>query len=108
MEGGPDQINYDKREVTDWVNKMAQSFAWQWQAGFFNWLWSALEAADDDEARRLWFEELKKLTDDVFEGAVDKAPRRHGRGYKSVVRANGIYWGGLYKKFPDLMEGGNG
>jgi len=104
MEGGPDQLDYGKREVTEWVSKMAEIFTQEWRIHFFDWLWTTLDQPEDLEALRPWFDRLRRLAQVTFEQSVQNSPVRHSRSYRSVVRAEGLFYGGLRKQFPEFLE----
>jgi hypothetical protein len=104
MEGGPDSVEFGKREITTWVGSQARSFSTAWQPIYFEWLWSTLDVENDVAALRGWLQKLKSLARDVLESAFRSAPSRHGRGYRAISRANTIFFGGLYKNFADYME----
>lgn len=104
MEGGPDAVDFKKREITAWVGAQSRSFLTAWQPHYFDWLWSTLDSEGDLTALRPWLQKLKGLAQDVLEAAFRRSPRRNGRGYRAISRANGIFFGGLYKNFADYME----
>ena len=104
MEGGPDSVDFGKREITAWVGSQSRSFLTAWQPLYFEWLWSTLDAEGDVVALRAWLQTLKDIARDVLETAFRKSPSRNGRGYRAISRANGIFFGGLYKNFADYME----
>ncbi|UCF90213.1 MAG: type I-E CRISPR-associated protein Cse1/CasA [Desulfobacterales bacterium] len=104
MEGGPDSVNFGKREISVWVGSQSRSFLTAWQPLYFDWLWTTLDAEDDVAALRPWVQNLKGLARDVLEKAFRSCPSRNGRGYRAISLANGIFFGGLYKNFADYME----
>jgi CRISPR system Cascade subunit CasA len=105
LEGGPNQINDKKREVTDWVNQSMIRYAEAWAENFFPWLWRSLDQ-DDETARRGWLEHLRDLAWAVLQDAIERLPVRTGRGYHSRVRAEGAFYGALKSQFPDLSDVG--
>lgn len=104
MEGGPDSVDFGKREITAWVGSQSRSFLTAWQPLYFDWLWSTLDAKNDVAALRPWLQKLKSLARDVLETAFRSSPSRNGRCYRAISRANNIFAGGLYKNFADYME----
>jgi CRISPR system Cascade subunit CasA len=104
MEGGPDSVDFRKREITAWVGSQSRSFLTAWQPLYFDWLWSTIDAEDDVAAIRPWLQNLKSLARDVLETVFRSSPSRSGRGYRAISRANGIFFGSLYKNFADYME----
>jgi CRISPR system Cascade subunit CasA len=106
MEGGPDSVDFGKREITSWVGSKASSFITAWQPLFFDWLWTTIDTKDDVKALRPWFKILKDLAQNVLEAAFRSSPMRNGRSYRAIFRANSIFFGGLKKNknFADLME----
>lgn len=103
LEAGPEKINFDKREVTAWVNQAAERYAETWAKDFFPWLWRGLDQ-DDETARQAWLEHLSGLAWTVLQDAIDRLPIRTGRGYRSRVRAEGTFYGCLYHHFPALKK----
>jgi len=104
MEGGPESIVLDKTEVAKWVDSAAQPFSLNWNPHYFDWLWSTLDAPDEDAALRPWFEELRKLAQDTLNRALVQVPLRSGRSYRAKTKAQGLFIGSLYKNFPQYME----
>ena len=104
MEGGPDSINLDKREVSQWVSTAAAPFAQGWHPLYFDWLWSTLDRSDDAAALRPWFDTLRALAEDCLNRAFERVPLRSGRSYRAKVHARGLFFGSLHKHFPAYME----
>ena len=104
MEGGPDSVDFNKREVSSWVSSRARLYGAAWKTFYFDWLWTVLDEKEDVAALRPWFEKLKSLSKDTLEKAITCAPSRTGRSYRAIARANSAFFGGLYKNFPDYME----
>lgn len=104
MEGGPESVDFNKREISDWVSSRSRIFLSAWRALYFDWLWSTLDAEDKQAALRSWLTSLKSIARDVLEAAFHSSPLRHGRSYRAMTRANGIFFGGLYKNFSEYME----
>jgi len=104
MEGGPDSVDFGKREMKAWVGSQAKTFLSAWQPRYFDWLWSTLDTEDDAAALRPWLQKLKDLARDVLESAFRSCPSRKGRNYRAISRADNIFFGGLYKNFADYME----
>lgn len=104
LEAGPEQINFDKREVSAWVEQTARSFATVWPTAFFDWLWSSVDLTDLDAARLTWLETLERHARQTLEDAIARFPARTGRYYRSRVRANGMFIGCLFNTFPELKE----
>lgn len=104
MEGGPESINLDKREVSDWVGNAAVPFTRDWNPHYFDWLWSTLDQPDDTAALKPWFEQLRKLAEATLEQAFARVPLRSGRNYRGKTRARGMFFGSLHKHFKDYME----
>ncbi len=102
LEGGPNHINSKKREVSAWVDQAAKHYAEAWAEDFFPWLWRSVDQTDDDQARLAWLEHLRDLAWDVLQYAITRLPLRTGRSYRSRVRAEGVFYGCLYKQFDDL------
>jgi len=102
LEAGPEKINFDKREVSAWVDQAAKHYAEAWAEDFFPWLWQSVDQTDDDQARLAWLEHLRDLAWAVLQEAITRLPLRTGRGYRSRVRSEGVFYGCLYKQFDDL------
>lgn len=104
MEGGPSDINFENKQVKEWVNSATHPFTLNWNHHYFDWLWSTLDATDDDTALRPWFEQLRKLAQDTLDRAMARAPLRGGRSYRARTKAQGLFIGSLFKHFPQYME----
>lgn len=104
LEAGPEQINFDKREVSAWVDQAAKRYAEAWAEDFFPWLWRSLNQNDDEAARVDWLKQLHGMAWGVLQNAIDRLPLRTGRGYRSRVRAEDTFKGCLYHQFPQLKK----
>ncbi|HCB12601.1 MAG TPA: type I-E CRISPR-associated protein Cse1/CasA [Gammaproteobacteria bacterium] len=104
LEAGPEQIDWDKREVSAWVEQTVRSFAAIWHTVFFDWLWNSVDQADADAVRCFWLQTLERHARQTLAGAIARFPARTGRYYRSRVRANGVFSGCLFKIFPELKE----
>lgn len=104
MEGGPSDINFENKQVKEWVKNATSPFTLNWNPLYFDWLWSTLETPDEDAALRPWFEQLRKLAQDTLNRAMERAPVRSGRSYRAKTKAQGLFIGSLYKNFPQYME----
>lgn len=60
LEAGPEKIDFDKREVSAWVDQTARRYAEAWAEDFFSWLWASI-GEDDESARINWLEYLREL-----------------------------------------------
>lgn len=113
LEGGPKQVNFDRREVSRWWTGVQREFAAAWASEFFPWLWRVPDQPDRDTARLEWLGILRRHAEAALASATARYPQRQGRRYQARVRAEGIFIGSLYKLFPCLKEnahdhGGNG
>lgn len=104
LEAGPTQINFDKRETNAWRQQAVAAFQAAWGNEFFPWLWSIAEQSDVAQARLLWLHSLRAAALAVFDDAVARFPQRAGRCYRGRVRARGLFYGCLFKAFPELRE----
>ncbi|MCS6915940.1 MAG: type I-E CRISPR-associated protein Cse1/CasA [Myxococcota bacterium] len=104
LEGGPEKIDYDKRELNAWRERAIQTYAEAWAADFFPWLWRTLDEVDADAARLAWLRSLQDKAWRAFQGAIERYPARSGRRYRARVRAEGVFRGALYNHFPQLKE----
>ncbi len=104
LEAGPEQINWDKREVSAWVEQTARAFGAAWQRRFFDWLWSTVDVADNDAAHLPWLQTLEQHGRQVLADAIARFPVRTGRYYRSRVRTEGMFTGCLFNTFPQLQE----
>lgn len=103
LEAGPEKIDFDKREVSAWVDQSARRYAEVWAEDFFPWLWASIDQ-DDETARLDWLVHLYELAWSVLQEAIDRLPVRTGRGYRSRTRSESVFKGSLYKQFPDLKK----
>ena len=104
LEAGPEKLNYDKREVSAWVDQTARLFSTVWQPAFFEWLWSTVDEPDQDAARLSWLQTLERHARTTLADAIARFPARTGRYYRSRVCAEGMLIGCLFKTFPELEE----
>jgi CRISPR system Cascade subunit CasA len=104
LEAGPEKVDFDKREVSAWVDKSARDFTKAWSNDYFDWLWRTLDHEDKDQARLEWLNALKEKAVKVLENAINRLPERQGRHYRAKVHAQGLFYGSLYKHFPELKE----
>ena len=104
LEGGPDSIDFDKTEVSAWVEKVRQPFITYWHGHFFDWLWDSLDFNDRDQARLRWLEAMEHAGRHTLERAFERLPRHSDRNWRSRVKALDRYQGALYKHFPQLKE----
>ncbi len=104
LEAGPEKVNFDKREVSAWVDQAVRNFSQAWSHDYFNWLWCTLDHPDENQARLEWLAALKQKAEQVLEEAITRLPERQGRRYRAQVKARGLFFGSLYKQFPELKE----
>jgi CRISPR system Cascade subunit CasA len=104
LEGGPEQLNFDKREVTAWLTDAVKQFSEAWSSDYFPWLWRTAEQEDADAARLEWLKTLRDKAKVVLDDAIARYPARSGRRYRSRVKAEGMFAGCLNKTFPELKE----
>lgn len=104
LEGGPEQIDYQKREVSAWVDQNARSFARAWGERYFHWLWQVPEQPDDSVCERRWFEILHRIARTTLNNALTRVPLRHGRSHRARVKAEAFFGGALRKHFSEFME----
>ena len=104
LEGGPEQLNFDKREVTAWLTDAVKQFSEAWSRDYFPWLWRMAEQEDADAARLEWLKTLRDKAKVVLDDAIVRYPARSGRRYRSRVKAEGMFAGCLNKTFPELKE----
>ncbi|MCU7904948.1 MAG: type I-E CRISPR-associated protein Cse1/CasA [Candidatus Thiodiazotropha sp. (ex Epidulcina cf. delphinae)] len=104
LEAGPDKVNFDKREVSAWVDQSAHNFSEAWSRDYFDWLWRTLDYEDEEQARIEWLNALKEKALVVLEDAIARLPERQGRRYRARVKASGLFFGSLDKQFPELKE----
>jgi CRISPR type I-E/ECOLI-associated protein CasA/Cse1 len=104
LEAGPEKIDFDKREVGDWVNHAIRRFGDAWADDFFPWLWHTIDQPDANAARRKWLNTLREKAWRVLQEAIVRFPERNNRRYRARVCAAGLFYGSLYKVFPDLKE----
>ncbi len=107
LEGGPEsvKVNYDKHEISAWVNKWRSVFGDAWCRHYFEWLWYALDELDDTTVQRHWLHRLRDHALAVLEQAMVSAPERSGRRLRAISRAEGVFHSALKKQFGELMKG---
>lgn len=104
LEGGPEKINFDRREVNQWLTDTVKQYSETWAADFFPWLWRQAEQEDKDAARLEWLQALRDKARAVLDDAIARYPARVGRRYRSRVKAEGLFYGMLFKTFEQLKE----
>ena len=106
LEGGPENknIDYDKREVKEWVNRLSEEFDSNWSPLYFDWLWATLDQPDDTAALKPWFDRLRELAETTLGQAFARAPLRGGRNYRAKTRANDLFYFSLREHFKHYME----
>ncbi|RLJ19804.1 hypothetical protein DJ031_07260 [bacterium endosymbiont of Escarpia laminata] len=107
LEGGPQQQSKGKkhrREIEGWVEQSARDFTEAWTHDYFDWLWRTLEHEDEEQARIEWLTTLKEKALAVLENAITRLPKRQSRRYRAQVKARGLFFGSLYKQFPEFKE----
>jgi len=103
MEGGPESVDFDRREVSAWIEGATADFISQWGDRFFRWLWDAVEQ-DAEPAHLAWRKTLRTIGLATLRTAIDRYPGHNGRRYRARVRSESAFFGLLYKSFPDLRE----
>ena len=104
LEGGPVTVDFNKREVSAWLNSATKGFADAWSSDFFPWLWRGLDQPDNELACLSWRRKLMKHGLASFKDSAARLPDRSGRHYRSRVRAESVFFGAMYKLFPELRE----
>ena len=104
LEAGPDKVDFDKHEVSAWVDQAARDYTERWSRDYFESLWHTLDQADEEQARIEWLTSLKQKALSVLDDAMARLPERQGRRYRARVKARGIFFGSLNKQFPELKE----
>jgi CRISPR system Cascade subunit CasA len=104
LEGGPEKIDFGKTEVGAWVDQAAQRYSTSWGSDYFEWLWRTLDEPDDDRARLAWLKALQQKAQIVLKESLVRLPARQSRHYRGRVSAQGMFFGSLYKNFPELKE----
>ena len=106
LEGGPESVNFDKPEITSWIDQAILRYHQAWSTRFFSWLWRIAET--DKKTRREreldWQWELQSYADAAFQQAILCLPERRGRHYRAKVKARNLFKGCLNKHFKDLKE----
>ena len=104
LEGGPESINLDKREIRQWVEKSATRYTQDWHPRYFDWLWNTVDASDETTALRTWFHTLRPLAESTLDTAFHSAPSRGGRTWRARSKAVGMFRSGLVKHFNIYLE----
>ncbi|MCU7922335.1 MAG: type I-E CRISPR-associated protein Cse1/CasA [Candidatus Thiodiazotropha sp. (ex Dulcina madagascariensis)] len=93
-----------RREIQNWSKKALLAYTEAWYCDYFDWLWRTLDHKDEEQARIEWLNALKEKALTVLEAANTRLPERQGRRYRARVKARGLFFGSLYKQFPELKE----
>lgn len=104
LEGGPEKINFDKREVAAWVDSAKSRFSSAWSDEFFTWLWTVADDPEVDEAKNSWLFRLKEIAEAVLHSSEVDLPLRKGRGYRARASANAMFQGSFYKNYPTFTK----
>ncbi|MBF0528785.1 MAG: type I-E CRISPR-associated protein Cse1/CasA [Deltaproteobacteria bacterium] len=104
LQGGPNSLNMDKREVSAWVESAAAPFLNSWRLRYFDWLWTIPDEPDDNAALRPWVLILRDLAQQTLNRAMLRAPTRGGRSYRAKTHATGRLSMGLRKHFSGFLE----
>jgi CRISPR system Cascade subunit CasA len=104
LEGGPKDLNFDKREVNAWWDSTQKDFAAAWSPEFFPWLWRTLDNPDKDAARLEWLNLLRTKAEAAFQSAIARYPYRSGRRYRAIVRAESFLHGSMCKQFQEVEQ----
>lgn len=104
LQSGPQQVSFDKREVSAWWQATARDFSAAWSAELFPWLWGTVDQQDENVARLGWRRALRIMAERAFADAIARYPSRGGRRYRARVRAEGLFRGKMFKFFPELKE----
>ena len=104
LEGGPEKLDFGKTEVGAWVDQAAKRFSASWSTDYFDWLWRTLDEPDADRARLSWLRSLEQKAQTVLEESLARLPEHRSRHYRGRVNAQGMFFGSLYKNFPELKE----
>jgi CRISPR system Cascade subunit CasA len=122
LQQGPADINYGANSTAAQAERWLDRFERRVDATFFPDLWREMEAAEESrkDIRREWHLALAIGSRDRAEGSggdrsgdpalalLDEAsrsvPQSAMRRYRAKVRSRGLFFGLLYKHFPDLKR----
>ncbi len=96
LQGAPDNIDFgDER-----VRPVVQDFDRDIDAGFLGWLWTQIEAEDDEQAMADWESWLAKITETRFRQGLQQLPVPTDRREKARVAAENLFYSMIRKNLP--------
>jgi CRISPR system Cascade subunit CasA len=106
LEGGPEQIEWERKATEAWWGRAAQRYEALWSDDYFPWLWSVPVNFDEEASLREWAIHLRDHAWTVLQEAMDAMPAHSGHRYRVRTQAERTFWGALYsqKNFPFLKE----
>lgn len=107
MEGGPEKLDFNKREIKSWVQTMKKHFTDSWADEFFPWLWRTVDYPDNDSAELEWVHIIHGQAWKILQKAISRCPERSGRLYRGRVKAESVFKGSINNNFPILKEASN-
>jgi len=92
------------KQFDKWVVSAIKPFIRQWNTRYFDWLWATVDIANDDEAMRLWFDDLRQLAQDTLNHAFERVPQRRSACYRAKTKAQDVFFGVLREQFSHYMD----
>ncbi len=106
LEGGPETLK--ARDASQsWWSRVARQFEGLWSADYFRWLWDLPDGFDEDEVILEWQGRLRDWARCTLVEARDAMPCRAGRRFRAYSQSDRMFWGALYRQFPQLKEARN-
>ncbi len=102
LEAGPDKLDFDKKQLTAWVQEAVRAYGAAWAEAFFPWLWNASEEVEDSAALAHWQGTIRDLAFRVLQEAERRLPARGARRFRGRVRAQDVFFFTFHKLFPPI------
>lgn len=96
-EGGPAEVDFDKKAIAGWAESVIKDFARSWADHFFPTIWRATEE-DISTIQAAWRVTIVTHTREALRDAESRIPVPSGRRYRALVRAHDLLNGSLRKK----------
>lgn len=100
VQSGPEQVKFGDRTAGRWADRFCEMADREVDRRFFDFLFVCAE--DEEAGRRAWLEFLRDLAAETFEYALAAAPVAGARRPRAIAVAERIFWGALYRTFPEL------
>ena len=101
LQGGPEDPNFKDARIAPWANRLDPRI----DRIFFDALWADVdkEGRAREAAERRWKRRVIDEAAVILEQAVCEAPLPVARYYRAISKAEGMFWAGSRKHFPEAF-----